>query len=108
MANGAKEGTALVGDLHGTICNNKGKEISHVIMSDIAYLPTGKFNLFSCSKLQQEGWIMHGDKEVIKMTKEGAEIVFDIIIPTAKGAIYAMYFNRSDEVATAVTDDAVH
>ena len=73
-------------------------------MKDVTYLPGGVFNLFSCSRLQQEGWIMHGDKEAIKLTKDGATICFDIVIPTAKGAVYAMYFKRGGEVANVVTD----
>jgi hypothetical protein len=67
-------------------------------------LPRGHSNLFSCSILQQEGWLMTGDKESNKMTKGDAEICFDIVIPTAKGAIYAMHFKRGGEVANMVTD----
>jgi hypothetical protein len=104
MANGSKESSSKVGDLHGIICNKEGQEVSVAIMKDVTYLPGGHFNLFSCSRLQQEGWLMTGDKELIKMTKGDAEICFDIVIPTAKGAIYRMYFKRGGEVGNMVTD----
>jgi hypothetical protein len=48
---------------------------------------------------------MHGDKESIKLTKGNAVICFDIVIPTAKGAIYAMYFKQGEEVANMATDN---
>ena len=104
MANDAKELSTKVGDLKGIICNKEGQEVSEATMVDVTFLPGGHFNLFSCSRLTQEGWTMHGDKECIKMTKGNATICFDIVIPTAKGAIYAMYFKRAEEVATVVTD----
>jgi hypothetical protein len=104
MANGSKELSSKIGDLHGIICNKEGQEVSAAIMKDVTYLPGGHFNLFSCSRLQQEGLLMTGDKESIKMTKGNAEICFDIVIPTAKGAIYAMYFKRGVEVANMVTN----
>ena len=106
MANGTKESSTKIGDLSGVICDKEGKEVSEATMIDVAYLPGGHFNLFSCSRLQQEGWNMHGNKEAITMTKGNAKITFDIVIPTAKGAIYAMYFKRGGEVATAATNDA--
>jgi hypothetical protein len=81
----------------------KGKVLA-AIMKDVTYLPGGHFNLFSCSRLQQEGWLMTGNKESIKMTKGNEEICFNIVVPTAKGAIYAMYFKRGVEVANMVTD----
>lgn len=109
MGNGAKEKMAFTGELPGIICNKQGQEIAAAIMQDVAYLPSIKFNLFSCSKLQQDGWTMIGTKDEIKMTKGQAQIVFDIVIPTAKGAIYAVYFKRnqqSGEVANMAAQDS--
>ena len=73
----------------------------------MSHLPDGKFNLFSVSRLQNEGWLLHRDKNCIWMTKEKGKIVFDIKIPTPKGAVYAMYFKRlsvQGELANGTTD----
>ena len=104
MANGAKEKSTKVGNIRGIICDKEGMEVSQATMVDVTYLPGGHFNLFSCSRLTQEGWTMHGDKSCIKMTKGKASICFDIVIPTAKGAIYAMYFKREMKKAVDVND----
>jgi hypothetical protein len=58
MANSAKESSTKVGDLKGIICNKEGQEVSVAIMKEVTYLPGGHFNLFSCSRLQQEDWIL--------------------------------------------------
>ena len=73
----------------------------------MSHLPDGKFNLFSVSRLQNEGWLWQGDKDCIWMTKEKGKVVFDIKIPTPKGAVYAMYFKRlsvQGEHANGATD----
>ena len=46
----------------------------------------------------QSGWALQGDKTVLMMTKGTANVKFDIVIPTPKGAIYCIYFKRASEV----------
>ena len=94
MGNGAREGTAMIGDLNGTMCDKEGHELGVATLKDVAYLPMSKFNLFSVTKLQREGWILHGHKNQIKLTKGTSSVVFDIVIDTPKGAIYGMYLKR--------------
>ena len=106
MGNGAREGAAMIGDLQGTMCNKEGTELGNATLKDVAYLPTSKFNLFSVTKLQRDGWTLHGDKNQIKLTKGNSSVVFDIVINTPKGAIYAMYLKRDTEMASAATDVA--
>lgn len=91
MGNGSKEGAAMIGDLPGTMCNKEGNALGDATLKDVAYLPTSRFNLFSITKLQREGWVLHGDKDQISLTKGANSVVFDIVISTPKGAIYAMY-----------------
>ena len=104
MGNGTREDATMIGDLQGTMCNNKGNELGVATLTDVAYLPTSKFNLFSVTKLQREGWILHGDTKQIKLTKGNNSVVFDIIIDTPKGAIFAMYLKRNTELASAAAD----
>ena len=42
---------------------------------------------------------MEGDENVLKRSKGGRQIKFDIVIPTPKGDIYCVYFKRLTEVA---------
>ena len=46
---------------------------------------------------------MHGDEQKIWLSKNGNNIVFDIVIPTQKGLIFCMYFNHDTEIAGAAT-----
>jgi hypothetical protein len=68
-------------------------------MQAVTHLPTGKFNLFSLTKMQKSGWLLHGNNKAIWLTKEGSNITFDIIILTPEGMVFAMYFNRNEEIA---------
>ena len=89
------------------MCDQYGVEIRPGKLREVSHLPDGKFNLFSVSRLQNEGWLLHRDKNCIWMTKEKGKIVFDIKIPTPKGAVYAMYFKRlsvQGELANGTTD----
>ena len=52
------------------------------------------YNLFSLSKLMQDGWKLSGDVRAMQLTKGQATINFDIVIPTKKGAIYCAYIKR--------------
>jgi hypothetical protein len=104
MGNGAREGAAMIGDLQGPMCTKEGNKLAVATLKDVAYLPTLKFNLFSITKLQQDGWILHGNKDQIKLTKGNCSVVFNIVIDTPKGAIFALYLKRNTELASAATD----
>jgi hypothetical protein len=68
------------------------------------HLPTGKFNLFAVSKMQMNGWELHGNDKMIWMTKGEHKVKFNIIVPTNKGLLFAMCFWRKVEIAGAMTD----
>jgi hypothetical protein len=102
VASGLQEAAAQIGDLPCVICDKHGQELQNVVLHDVTYSPSLKFNLFSTSKLQQEGWKMMGDFNSITMTKEGMTVGCDIVIPTNKGAIYCVYLKRGCEMANVV------
>lgn len=75
------------------------------------YFPSGKCDTsqgIPAPISKNEGWLLHGDKDCMWMTKERKPIVFDIKILTSKGAVYAMYFKRlssmNGELATGMID----
>ena len=107
VGNGTRVAASVIGDISGIMCDQYGVEIGPSKLCEVSHLPDGKFNLFSVLHLQNEGWLLHGDKDCIWMTKEKGRIVFDIKIPTPKGAVYAMYFkclSVQDELANGTTD----
>ena len=58
--------------------------------------------LFSITRRLRQGFQLGGDKNCIWLEKSGKKIVFDIVIPTPKGAIYCAYLKRKNvEVASA-------
>jgi hypothetical protein len=79
-------------------------ELGMATLSDVVYLLTGRFNLFSLTKMAQAGWILGGDPEEIWLTKESHHLSFDNVIPTPKGVLFAMYIQRDMEIAGATAD----
>jgi hypothetical protein len=69
-------------------------------MQAVTHLPTGKFNLFSLTKMQKNGWLLHDNAKAIWLTKGDDTIIFDIIIPTPEGMVFAVYFNRNEEIVS--------
>jgi hypothetical protein len=53
------------------MCNKNGIEMGTATLSDVVHLPTGQFNLFSVTKMTQQGWILGGDDKEIWLTKSG-------------------------------------
>jgi hypothetical protein len=86
------------------MCDKCGNELHEATLQDVTHLPDGKFNLFSLSKLLKQGWKLTGDKMSIKLAKDTQEMVFDVVVPTTKGLLFAMYFRGNSEIAGAMTD----
>jgi len=94
VGNGAHEMTKQKGDLDVDICDKHGTKLSTATLTDVNLVPTNKFNLFSLTKMQKQGWMLGGDSKSISLTKGGKKIVFDIVIDTPDGMICCIYLNR--------------
>ena len=92
--NGSLSKVSGSGELHGTMCDKNGKKVGRVKMTDVRLTPGNKYNLFSISKRLKEGWTMTGNIEGMVLKKGDQEVKFDLVIPTHKGVIFAMYINR--------------
>jgi hypothetical protein len=55
--------------------------------------------------MQMNGWELHGNDKKIWITKGEHTVTFDIVIPTAKGLLFAMYFWRNTEIAGAIVEN---
>ena len=106
VGNVTQVAASVVGEISGIMCNQYGVEIGAGMPWEVSHFPDGKYNWFSVSWLKNEGWLLHGDKGCMWMTKERKPIVFDIKILTSKGAVYAMYFKQlssmNGELATGM------
>jgi hypothetical protein len=90
------------GDLPVTVCDQHGKTLQDVTLTDVKYVKDQHFNLISTTKLQRDGWIPGGNETASWFTKGDKRIKFDIMIPTADGCIFAVYLeHRRVELAMA-------
>jgi hypothetical protein len=65
VSNGSNETASKIVDIPGVVCDRQGNEIQTGTLKDVTLLPTGKFDLFSLSKMLKLGWTMGGDKTAI-------------------------------------------
>jgi hypothetical protein len=82
MGNGKSEDATVIGNIDGKLCDKNGNTLNDAKISDVTHLPKGKYNLFSITKLQNDGWILGGNADAIWLTKGDIEIKFNIKIPT--------------------------
>jgi hypothetical protein len=94
MGNGKGEDAAVIGNIDGRLCDKNGNVLNDAKISDVTHLPKGKYNLFSITEFQNDGWTLGGNADAIWLTKGDVKIKFDIKIPTPKGVLYAMYHER--------------
>jgi hypothetical protein len=52
VASGSHKAAVKIGDLPCIVCNQQGLELQRVLLHDVTYSPSLKFNLFSTNKLQ--------------------------------------------------------
>lgn len=90
---GAEAKPTSRGSLPVTLCDCNGNELRECRLM-VNYVKGQKFNLISETKLQLDGWIPGGNKTSRWMTKGDVRIVFDIMIKTQEGCVFAAYFKR--------------
>jgi hypothetical protein len=50
---------------------------------------------------KQQGWLLHGGKNKIWLTKDSQTVTFNMVIATNKGLLFALCFKRQSEIAGA-------
>jgi hypothetical protein len=101
MGNGS---SGSIGKLAGTLCNKHGVELMKSTMQSVAHLPTGKFNLFSLTKMQKDVWLLHGNDKAIWLTKGNNTITFDCVIPAPEGMVFALCLNQHAEMVSMIVN----
>lgn len=90
----AIETTALINIL-GQFISESGKAGLRAVLEDCSYNKAHKVHLVSLSRLLHcQGWIIshRNDKMIHIENGKGGDIQLDIVVPTAKGAIYVCRF----------------
>ncbi len=80
VGNGSNEQAGCIGDIKGVVCDKNGNQLKETVMCEVTHLSTGKFNLFSLSRMIKLGWKMTGDKYAIVLMKGGNKLKFDLVI----------------------------
>ena len=105
--NGETVKAVKAGNLPGMMCDRNGNTIAKQVMTNVSFMLNGKYNLFSVTKLQQNGWALRGDEEKMELTKGKSKVVFDIVIKMLKGAVYTMYFWQASGGGTKIGNAGV-
>eukprot|EP00957_Ditylum_brightwellii_P117920 8994626-Ditylum_brightwellii.AAC.1 len=106
LPDGQVKDTSMIGNIPGFICNKNVTKPSGCRITKVKYCKDNVYNLFSFTKSQKKGWCLHGNKKAIWIMKGDQKLVFDIMIPTKDGAIFAAHIQRSrpEEVTNAGTE----
>eukprot|EP00957_Ditylum_brightwellii_P081628 6209566-Ditylum_brightwellii.AAC.1 len=96
----------IIGDIRGTICAKNDSKLHPCTIHNVRYCKENRYNLFSITKHQKSGWMLHGDGNSIWITKGSSKVAFDIKIQMKEGMIFAAYIERiqGNEVANIGTD----
>jgi hypothetical protein len=103
--NGETNKTKIIGDLPVTICDKTGNKLSHATLMDVSFIPDSVCNLFSLTKMTENGWRLHGDDDSIWINKGNMEVCFDIKIKIPNGALFCAYLKRNFEYAAPFVND---
>jgi hypothetical protein len=104
MGNGKKEKVTKIGKIEGSAKDKDGINQGNIILSDVMFLPNGKYNLISVTKVMKNGWKLEGDSNHFKLKKDKKEFVFNIKINTSRGILFAVRINNKLEMIAATED----
>jgi len=99
-----------IGDLPYMKIDKNGRPEFKILLSDVAIGPNNSINIFSATKVMQQGWMLQGnEKKGLSLSRGDKTIKFDIPISTKSGCIWAGYFRRylpegRDIGAVSITD----
>jgi hypothetical protein len=94
-------------EIFGVIMDKNGNEILSARLQNVKHVKSAKFNLFSLTKRQKDGWLLSGDSEAISIMKGGLKIVFDIRIETPEGLIFALYHKWNGDKVNATGPEQI-
>jgi hypothetical protein len=96
FGNGKNNEAATTFDLPGVITDQFGNEVIAATLRNVKHVQSAKFDLFSITKRQKDGWLLGRNSEKIWIEKGEHKIVFDIRIETPEGLIFALLHKRKE------------
>ena len=99
MGNGSDSIASSIGDIKGCKIDKNGNNVHKIRITNIMHSDSCRFNLFSMSRMVNEGWKLSGDEDSLRLKKNEFELVFDIKVPTPKGFLYCMRVIRDNDVS---------
>jgi hypothetical protein len=83
--------------------SKSGVENATFKLTDVSYNKKFNYNLFSAARCLKNGWTMSGsDQGIILNSKDGkTSLMFDIVIQTRKGLIFATMLKKHGEISGA-------
>jgi hypothetical protein len=94
MGNGSGSVASSIGDIEGTKVSKDGNQEFKLKITNIMYSKSCRFNLFSISRMVNEGWKLNGDNESLKLIKGKQQVTFDIKVATPKGFLHCTKVER--------------
>ena len=93
-------------NISGQFVEKNGNQGLKATLTAVNYTPGSNFNVISVTRLLMQGWsIAEGNaNRIILQSSTGEQINFDIVVKTAKGAIFATRFIRDVEVTGVSTE----
>jgi hypothetical protein len=99
-----KEKVTKIGKVEGISKDKDGINQGNIISSDVMFLPNGKYNLISETKVMKNGWKLEGNSNHIKLKKDDKKFVFNIKINTSRGVSFAVRINNKNEMIAETED----
>jgi hypothetical protein len=96
---GSVSKTISTGDIPVTLHDKYGQEVGDCRLTGVNYVKGQRFNLFSTTKLQIDGWVPRGNTKALWFTHSGTNFVmmFDIKIETGRGCVFAAHLRRRED-----------
>ena len=91
------------GAMNMIICDNQGTELRPMGVEQIVHSPDAPFNLISIGRMARLGWSFEGNQDYFHLyDSKGNELIFDIVINTPKGMLWAAYMKRVKPTETGL------
>ena len=104
MGNEEKEEVVKVGCIKGIAKYKDATNQGKMSLSEVMYLPNGKYNLLSVTKVMRNGWKLEGDNKSMSLSKGKMKLTFNTKIPTARGVLNAVKIVPDEEVNALVKE----
>ena len=97
--NGQKENVTTSSPVFGNAKDQKGNSQGTISLSDVMYLPNGKYNHISFTKIMRNGWKLEGNDEKMALTFGNNIFNFDIKINTTHRTLFAVSIKHNSPMS---------